>query len=156
MGLRLLEATVDASPDPGLRPGGFRGWPAGVDHREVLGVDGLRRPPRKRLDQGRTPRQRDALLVDRIGGVVGPDVLGELQLLRRLRPRRIAHRYRLLPEGDPACAAKLVRTELQHHPLDDDASRRALRGVRAARAVRRRREHLLRYAALNSEANRGR
>ena len=37
-------------------------------------------------------------------------------------------------------AAQLVRGRLQHHPLDDDAARRPLRGVRAARAVRRRRE----------------
>ncbi len=38
------------------------------------------------------------------------------------------------PEGDPAFAADLVRTALQHHPLDDDAARRALRRVRTTRS----------------------
>ena len=56
--------------------------PDGVDRREVLAVDRLRRPPRERADPRRDARQRDALLAAGQRRVVGPAVLGELQ-----RPR---------------------------------------------------------------------
>ena len=68
-----------------------------------------------------------------------------------------------LPTGVAAFPREIIRAprswceaDLQHHPLDDDAARRALRGVRAARAVRRRRARLLRYRALDAEDDRGR
>ena len=66
VGLGLLETAVDTSADPRLRVGGFTGRAAGVDRREVLGVDGLRRPPGERAHPRRAPRQRDALLADRV------------------------------------------------------------------------------------------
>ena len=71
-------------------------------------------------------------------------------------PRRGADRGGGLPQGDHPSVAQLVRAHLQHHALDDDAARRALCGVRAARAFRRRRAHLLRYRALDGEDDRGR
>ena len=48
VGLGLRKATVDPAADHRLRAGGFAGGPDGLDCREVLVVDGLRRPPRER------------------------------------------------------------------------------------------------------------
>ena len=74
----------------------------------------------------------------------------------RAETRRVAHRCRLLPEGDPPGAAQLVRGRLQHHPFHEDAARRALRGVRAARAVRRRRPRPSSLPCASVEHDRGR
>ena len=91
VGFGLLQAAVDAAADAGLRPGRLAGRAAGVDRREVLVVDGLRRSSRERAEQGRTARQRDAVLGHRHRGLVGPALLGELRQLRR---RRTASRCR--------------------------------------------------------------
>ncbi len=66
-------------------------------------------------------------------------------------PRRVAHRGGVVSEGDPAGAAVVVRVDLQRHALDDDAARRTLRGVRAARTLRRRRQDVLRDGALTDQ-----
>ena len=58
-----------------------------------------------------------------------------------------AHRCGRIPQGDPALAADLVRTALQHHPLDDDAARRALRRVRTTRVAGRGCQSVLRDGA---------
>ena len=64
------------------------------------------------------------------------------------RSRQAAHRRRRVSQRDHCPLAPVVRGQLQHHPLDDDAARRTLRRIRAARVVRRRCERLLRYRAL--------
>ena len=71
---------------------GFPGGPTGVDRGEVLGLDGLRRPPRERARPRRDARQRDAVLAHRLGGVLSANVLGELRKLRRTATRRTADR----------------------------------------------------------------
>ena len=48
VGLGVLQAAVDPSADGRLRPRRFAGRAGGVDPREVLGLDRLRRPPRER------------------------------------------------------------------------------------------------------------
>ena len=78
VGHRLFQAAVHPAANAGLRAGRFAGGTAGVDRREVLGVDGLRRQPRKRAQPGRAARQRDGVLGDRHRGVLGALVLGEL------------------------------------------------------------------------------
>ena len=65
--------------DPGLRPGGLPRRADGLDLREVLALDGLRRPSGKRPHPGRNARQRDAVLAHRLGRLLGPPVLGELR-----------------------------------------------------------------------------
>ena len=47
MGIRLLGGAVDPAADPRLRPGRLPGRAVRVDRREVLGVDRLRRRPRR-------------------------------------------------------------------------------------------------------------
>ena len=79
LGLRLLQAAIDPAADRGLRPDRFARRPGGVDPREVLGVDRLRRPPREHPRPRRVARQRHAVLGDRVGGVVGAALLGELR-----------------------------------------------------------------------------
>ena len=81
LGLGLLQAAVDPTADARLRARRLARGAGGVDRREVLVVDGLRRPPRERADPRRAARQRDALLGHRVGGVVRPPVLGELHRL---------------------------------------------------------------------------
>src|SRR5947209_6385162 len=104
MGFRLLEAAVDASTDPGLRPGRFPGCPVWVDRREVLVLDRLPWAPGERADPGRAPGQRDALLASRRRRVVGPAVLGELQ-----QPR-------LLGRGGAKRSLDLSQRDLSHLP----------------------------------------
>ncbi len=50
VGHRLCQAAVDPAADPRLRVGGFARRAAGVDRREVLVVDGLRRSSGERAD----------------------------------------------------------------------------------------------------------
>ena len=87
LGLGLLQAAVDPAADPGLRPDRFAGRPGGVDPREVLGVDRLRRPPGEHPQPRRAARQRHALLGDRVGRLVGPALLGELRPGAAHRPQ---------------------------------------------------------------------
>ena len=56
---------------------------AGVDPREVLGLDRLRRPSRERPHPRRAARQPHALLAPRRRRLVGPHLLGELRHLPR-------------------------------------------------------------------------
>ena len=156
VGHRLLQAAVDPAADPRLRAGRLARRAAGVDRREVLVVDGLRRSSRERAHPRRAARQRDAVLGHRVSGVVGAAVLGELPDLRRRRAARVE-----LPTGVAAFPKEILRAprswceaayNITH--LDEDAARRALRGVRAARAVRRRRARLLRYRALGERRSR--
>jgi pimeloyl-ACP methyl ester carboxylesterase len=48
-------------------------------------------------------------MADRVGGIVGAAVLGKLQQLHRRRCRQGAHRSCVVPQGDPALTAQLVR-----------------------------------------------
>ena len=59
-----------------------------------------------------------------------------------------------VPQGDHLPAARVVRTELQHHPLDHHAARRPLRGVRTTRTMGRRRAGVLRHRPLKRSAQR--
>ena len=71
-----------------LRPRRLAGRTGGVDPREVLAMDRLRRPHRERADTRRAARQRLGVLVHGDGGIVGAAVLGELrQVPRRDRSR---------------------------------------------------------------------
>ena len=79
MGLRLLQATGDATADTGVRPCRFTGGAGGVDPGEVLGVDRLRRPSRERAAPRRVARQRDVLLGDQQRDQLCPHLLGELR-----------------------------------------------------------------------------
>ncbi len=106
VGLGLFDPAEVTSPDGRLRAVRLAGRSGGVDHREVLGLDRLRRPSRERPVARRDARQRDAVLDHRIGHVVGSDLLGELrsgQASDRHDPDRI-HR---VPQGDRSdpCAA---------------------------------------------------
>ena len=65
LGFGLLQGTEHPAPNGRLRPGRFAGRPGRVDHREVLGVDRLRRPPRERAHPRRDARQRDDVLAAR-------------------------------------------------------------------------------------------
>ncbi len=78
--------------------------PAGLDRREVLGVDRLRRSPRERPDPRRDARQRDALLGDRLRRRRRPGCTGRASRASvdggprsRCRPA-----WRVVPQGDPA------------------------------------------------------
>jgi epoxide hydrolase len=79
VGLGVLQTAVDASAVGRLRTGRLPGRAGGLDPREVLGVDRLRRPSRERADARRTARQRDAVLDQRQRGVLGAPLLGELR-----------------------------------------------------------------------------
>ena len=117
LGLRLLQAAVHPSADRRLRPDRLAGRPAGVDRREVLGLDGLRRPPGERAEQGRTARQRDDVLGHRIGRVVGANVLGEFHRSSGASAASNCPRGSLVPEGDPAAAAQLVPNRTTTSPI---------------------------------------
>ena len=86
----------------GLRAGGLTRRAAGVDRGEVLVVDGLRRPSGERAHPRRAARQRDAVLGDRVGGLVGAAVLGELQRLQRRRSGEV-------PTGVAAFPREIIR-----------------------------------------------
>ena len=80
LGFRATPKQQSTRPQTaGLRPDRFAGGPGGLDPREVLGLDRLRRPSREHLEPRRAAGQRDAVLGDRLGDVVGPAVLGELR-----------------------------------------------------------------------------
>ena len=90
------------------------------------------------------------------GGVVGPALLGELRqaphdATRSTVPTGVA----VFPQGDRHAGTALDGAELHRHPpLERDGEGRALRRLRAARAVRRRRQEVLCDGAL-SHADRG-
>ena len=91
-----MHAAVDPSADAGLRPDRLAGRAARLDRREVQGVDRRRGRPARGRGRPRPPaHQRDAVLADRHGRIVGQPVL-------RGRPRR---RRRLGPDdrAQPAC-----------------------------------------------------
>src|SRR6185312_2844582 len=104
-GIHLNFALAFPPADRRLRPGGFPGRPTGVDRREVLGVDGLRRASRKRADKRRAVGQRDDVLGYRVRRVVSANVLGELQRLDRRTARGPAHRNRRVPQRGASRAA---------------------------------------------------
>ncbi|CAA9499005.1 MAG: Epoxide hydrolase, partial [uncultured Solirubrobacterales bacterium] len=148
MGLRLLAAAGDAAADPRLRAGRLTRGPVRVDRREVLGLDRQLRPPRGRGEPRRAARQRHALLAAGHRGVFGSAVLGELQG-PRVRAGARSHRVLDLPPGDLPAFAALGRDAVQGPALLQRARpRRALRGVRAAGAVRGRVARVLRAGAL--------
>ena len=79
----------DPAADARLRPHRLPGGAGRLDRREVLGMDGQRRPSRGRVVAADDPRRDLGLLVHRVGHVVGAPVLGELrQLPGQGRPRR--------------------------------------------------------------------
>ena len=59
-------------------------------------------------------------------------------------------RHRGVSQGDQPPTAGVVRSRLQRHPLDHHAAWRALRGVRTTRALRRRRQDVLRDRAVTA------
>ena len=148
MGLRLLQAAVHPTADARLRAGRLPRRTAGLDRREVLGVDRLRRPPRERAQPRRNARQRDALLGHRHRRLVGPAVLGELGGLRFRCPRGTSHGRGVVPQGDRPAAAGWCEANYNITHWTDDAARRPLRRLRTAGTVRRRRAGVLRDAAL--------
>ena len=101
--------------DRRLRPRRLAGGAGGVDPREVLGLDRLRRPPGERAHPRRAARQRDALLDQRQRRVVGSALLGEL----RARP---AVHGRASPRASPCTRRRSSRRcglgggELHRHP----------------------------------------
>ena len=105
VGVRLRQAADDAAADPGLRAGGLAGRPAGLDRREVLGLDRLRRSARECAQPRRAARQRDAVLDHRRRGVVGAAVLGELRAASAAADASNCHRGGGVPEGEPASSA---------------------------------------------------
>ena len=142
---------VDPAADARLRPGRLAGRPAGVDRREVLGVDRLRRRPAQR----RSPATQ---LLDNVmvywltehrrrrrpastGRAPAPSIGGPRRrgMAAMIGPGHRADRVLGLPEGDPPTLAPLGRAALHRHPLVERAGEgRSLRRVRAARSVRRR------------------
>ena len=95
------------SADAGLRADRLAGGTGRMDPREVLGLDRLRRPPRERARPRRAARQRDALLGERHGRVVGAAVLGELRQGRRAPAGGRADRRGRVPEGDRDAGAQV-------------------------------------------------
>ncbi|MGX1123127.1 pimeloyl-ACP methyl ester carboxylesterase [Streptomyces ambofaciens] len=92
---------------------GLTDSPAGqgrLDRREVLGVDGQRRPSRGRVVPADDPRRDLGLLVHRVGHVVGAPVLGELRQLSR--------------QGDRAI--RTVGLPARHHPPVEAGGRAAV------------------------------
>jgi pimeloyl-ACP methyl ester carboxylesterase len=89
----------DPAPDGWLRPDRFAGGPGGVDPREVLGVDRLRRPSREHPEPRRAARQRDAVLGDGLGDVVCSVVLGELRPAGQGPPGEHTDRRGGVPQG---------------------------------------------------------
>jgi pimeloyl-ACP methyl ester carboxylesterase len=115
-----------------------------LDHRKVPSLDRLRRPSRERAHARRTPGQPDALLAAPHRRLLRPPVLGEHRASERLdhrlraRHRRRSHRLFDLSQGTPAPLTSVGGEALPRHPLLERArSRRALRRLRAAGAVRR-------------------
>ena len=138
VGLGILDPAEVASPNGRLRAGRLAGRSGGVDHREVLGLDRLRRPSRERLVTRRDARQRDAVLDDRIGHVVGADLLGELRS-GQASGRHDPDRLRRVPEGDRAAGAQLGRAAVHRRAvLGRVRQGRPLRRLRGARHVRQR------------------
>ena len=74
---RLLRGPGHPAADPGLRPHRLPGRAAGLDRGEVQGVDPRRRRPRGRRRPRPAADQRDAVLADRDGRLLGPPVLRE-------------------------------------------------------------------------------
>ena len=133
LGFRLLEAAVDPAADRRLRAGRLAGGPGGVDPREVLGLDRLRRPPGERARPRRAARQHHALLDHRQRRVLGPPLLGELRRGPRAQTVTIPSGFTVYPEGDRATGAGVGRGVLHRHPaLERAAQGRPLRGLRAS------------------------
>jgi hypothetical protein len=79
-----------SAPDPGLRPDRLAGRSARVDRRKVQGVDRLLGTARGRGRSRPAAHQRDRVLADRDGGIVGPPLQRDRQ---RPAPReRAVHR----------------------------------------------------------------
>ena len=145
VGFRLLQAAVDPAADAGLRADGFAGRATGVDRREVLVVDGLRRPSGERADARRDARQRDDVLGSPRRRRRRRGCTGRASTVRASRPRRIADRAsRRFPRRYIRAPRQWCEPTVQHHALDRHATRRSLRRVRTTRAVRRGRAHVLR------------
>ena len=122
--------------------------PGGLDPREVLELDRLRRPPGERAHPRRAARQRHAVLAPGGGGVFGAPLLGELPLAAHGSgegPGGLQH----LPEGDLPHLEALGREALRRAgPLERAGEGRPLRRLRAARDLRRRGPNLLPVAPL--------
>ena len=134
LGFRLFQAAVDAAADPRLRLDGFAERAGGVDSGKVLGLDRLRRTPRKHPRPRRTARQCHAVLGDCERCLVSPPVLGEFWAKASDRPQgHGANRRRRLPQGNRYAGAKMDGSELHEYPaLARNAEGRPLRCVRAA------------------------
>ncbi len=151
VGLRVLEAAVDASAVDRLRTGRLAGGPGGVDPREVLGLDRLRRAPRERTEPRRAPRQRDAVLDQRQRRLVGSHLLGEFRQGTAAGAGDDPVGIHGVPEGDRAAGAGMGRGRVHRHPLlERAASRWPLQRIRGAGPLRGRSAGLLRSVPLRS------
>ena len=131
LGFRLLQAAVDPAADDRLRTGRLPGWPVRLDRGEVLVLDRLRWRSRERPDQGRDARQRDAVLADRGGRVLGADVLGELHQAAA-RPRRMRRGLLDLPEGNLPRLAPVGGEAVRRPALLERAGARAVTSPRSS------------------------
>ena len=114
-GTPATPSTVHPSADPWIWPRRFAGRPSRMDPREVLGVDGLRRPPGERPHPRRIARQRDVLLGDQQRDEFGPALLGEL---RQGQPALGTHRGDRVSERDrPPGSGVDGGGGSRHHPL---------------------------------------
>ena len=107
LGFRLFQAAIDPAADARLRPDGFAERAGGLDPGKILGLDRLRRAPRKHPRPRRAARQRHAVLGDGDGGLVGAALLGKLRAGAPHHPqgRRADRRGRLSPGDRDAGAA---------------------------------------------------
>ena len=140
LGFGLLDAAEDPTADARLRARRLAGRPAGVDPREVLGVDRLRRPPRERA------RRRDEMLdnvmlywVTGLGDVVGAPLLGELRARQAPDRRPCRPASPSIPRRScRRCASGSSELLPEHRALARARQGRPLRRLRGARDVRRR------------------
>ena len=113
------------APDARLRPRRLAGRPGGVDPREVLGLDRLRRPSRERAHPRRAARQRDALLAHRHRRLVGPPLLGELRHASAATPSTSRPACRSSPRRSSAPSRSLGRAALHATSATGTSSTRA-------------------------------
>jgi pimeloyl-ACP methyl ester carboxylesterase len=122
MGLRLLEGARNPTADHRLRARRLADRPVRLDHREVLGLDRLRRSPRERDRTRRAARQPDAVLAAPHRRLRRPALLAEHPPGQRMDHRiggrscRRARRLLDLSQGAPAPLAAMGRATLHRHP----------------------------------------
>ena len=135
VGHRLPDPAVDPAPDARLRPGRLAGRAAGVDRREVLGVDRLRRRPAQHLHARPAARQRDRVLVHRNRRVVGPPLLGERGPAPPRRPRGDGRAASVPSPCRPAARSSRARSVDRHGAGRSSGSRTSTGGTSRRRAA---------------------